>query len=253
VAAVGLIGAVAAWAVGDVDTVRMLEMAFQALAVIFLRAGVKSAETSGLLAASGGRTWAGGESAGGEAGGSRGGLPAALVAGCVAAGLLTGCGVTKVGGAAKSKASMTPTGEIVAEYLGAAPTILMQDQTDAEGNPQGAQWVATPGIGGLVLFSPESNTIQAWTPGDMQLSGVQIVPEPAPGEPSFKIASLSVSITENARIQMEQFAAIVPELRGMTEAEALAYIEQKKVNGEITATVAAALTKAVIEGLVPLL
>jgi hypothetical protein len=121
-------------------------------------------------------------------------------------------------------------GEQQAAYHGLAPTLLKQD---IEGN-----WVNMPGPVGILSYVPSTGQVYVISPKDAVMTGVKFTPQPAPGQPAFEAATISMNLSEPLKQHVAAYVTAMQSLVGMTQVEATARIEQMKAAGEITADVA---------------
>lgn len=138
---------------------------------------------------------------------------------------------------------MDPEGGQVATNLGLGPTLLKQD---ADGN-----WINTPGPVGVTSYNPATGQFYVVSPDNATFEGLEFTPVPADGQPSLKIAKMSINKSEPMAQQVAAFAAAATALKDMTQIEATARIEQMKAAGEITADVASLLLQFIVPLLAP--
>lgn len=134
-------------------------------------------------------------------------------------------------------ATMDNDGHQIAVSHGLAPSNLKQD---ADGN-----WVTQGGPLGILSYNLNGQMYLV-TPQDCTLTGVEFTPQPAPGKPAFKAASISLNISEPLKQYVSAFNAAAAAIQGMTQTEATARIEEWRVAKQISDTVAQALMATVV-------
>jgi len=138
---------------------------------------------------------------------------------------------------------MDNEGMQIAAFHGMAPTQLKQD---AAGN-----WVNMPGPVGVLSYVPSTGQVYMISPQDAILSGVEFTPQPEPGQPAFKAASISMNLSEPLKQHVSAYLQAAKSLEGLTQTEAEARIEQMKSAGQITENVAELLMSLFVPTLTP--
>jgi len=133
-----------------------------------------------------------------------------------------------------SAATMTREGVLTASYKGTAPSHSMVDKTGI--------WATTSGPVGLAGLVTEGVQMFLQSPKDVEMTGVEFAFDP----PQFKAQSLSMNLSEPLKQQAAMYAEAVAALKDMTRAEAEARVEQMRVAGEITTTVADLLRQVLL-------
>jgi len=126
---------------------------------------------------------------------------------------------------APNVSEMTPDGLQRASYQGIGGT---NAKVDADG-----EWFMTPGTGSMIA----KDGVCVYLPGDMTAEGISY------DGATFTADSLTISYSAPLKVQGEAVAVALVEISKMTQIEATLRIEQMKLAGEITATVADALLK----------
>ncbi len=132
-------------------------------------------------------------------------------------------------------ARMGPDGTLTASQHGLGATLLMQDE---KGN-----WSVMPGPVGVLSYIPETGQIFMVSPKDALMTGVEVTPNPAPGQPAFKAATISFNLSEPLKQHVAALAFALEAIQGMTQTEAEARIKQMEIAGDITAAIVELLLK----------
>ena len=176
-------------------------------------------------------------------------IPLYLI-GLIAALLLGGCGPTSTttldddqAAAEGNPASMARTTHQSVAYQGANPSQIRLGTGDNQAS------FATPGAGAVMRFDPASGNVYLWSPKDTEAASVTFTPQPAAGEPKFRIEGLKANISDVAQVRADQFGRAMDAIRGMTEAEARRRIRTMEAAGEITSDVADVIVNSVIPNL----
>ena len=129
---------------------------------------------------------------------------------------------------APNVSEMTPDGLQRSSYQGLGGT---NAKIDKEG-----QWLMTPGTGSMIA----KDGLCVYMPGDMDIDSFVFDGK------SLTVTGLRISNSDPLKVQGDVVAQALKEITNMTQIEATLKIEQMKLAGEITATVAEALLKSLV-------
>ena len=119
-----------------------------------------------------------------------------------------------------------PDGQLAASYHGLGAHVWMQD-------PSG-NWGISPIPQATLTFPTPGGIVFLGSPKDAKLTGVDYDPNSG----RLKVESIEVNISQPITASAPVILGVIEQLRGMTEEEAKARVEQMRLAGEITKSVA---------------
>lgn len=132
-------------------------------------------------------------------------------------------------------AQIMPDGRTTASYPGMGASASLLDDSGF--------WSVIPGSSGLVgMVMPGGGKMFANTPQDIEIEGLEITPQPEPGQAFLRVDKMTMNVSAPTTAQAEALKAAFAEWGVTTRAEAEAMVEKWKAAGEIAPDVASVLT-----------
>ena len=138
-----------------------------------------------------------------------------------------------------SQSAIDVGGNQTASYQGLAPTLIKQD---LEGNwvnmagPTGIMSAPVPGTDQLAYIISQANT---------RIAKIQYTPEPAAGDAQLLVEGIEVNMSDPMAQHVAALQVALPILADMTKAEALTRVEQMRIAGEISESLAPLLAQII--------